>query len=144
MGKITLLFISAFAIQLSVAQAQTQNSISPTDKKSLARKDSAGVYTFVEHMPEFPGGDDELMKFIKNKLRYPKMELDNHIEGKVIVRFVIDEEGSVQNPIVTQKVSLGLDKEALRIVRSLPKFIPGKQQGKPVKTYYNVPITFKL
>jgi protein TonB len=102
------------------------------------------VFTFVEQMPEFPGGELELMKFLQKNIQYPQMERDNDIQGKVLLRFVVSEEGAVGDVSVLRGVSPGIDKEAVRVVKSLPKFKPGKQQGKSVKVYYNLPVMFKL
>ena len=102
------------------------------------------VYDFVEEMPKFPGGEDSLWRFIKANLVYPEKEKQDSIQGKVIVGFVLNEEGIVTMPEVKRGISPGLDAEALRLVGLLPKFTPGKQQGKPVKVKYVLPIVFKL
>ncbi len=102
------------------------------------------IFTFVEELPEFPGGDAAMLKFIQTNLRYPQMEKENDISGKVVVQFVIKKDGSVDFPEVTHSVSPGLDEEALRIVRLLPDFKPARQQGKAVNIYYNLPIRFSL
>jgi protein TonB len=95
-------------------------------------------------MPEFPGGEGELMKFLQKNIQYPQMERDNDIQGKVIVRFTVQEDGSVADVNVIRAVSPGLDKEAVRVVKIMPKFKPGRQQGKAVKVFYNVPVIYKL
>ena len=102
------------------------------------------VFTFVEQPPTFPGGDEELMKFLRKNINYPQMERDNDIQGKVLLRFVVLEDGSVSEVQVLRPVSPGLDKEAMRVVKMLPKFNPGKQQGKAVKVYFNLPVVFRL
>ena len=102
------------------------------------------IFTFVEQNPEFPGGDGELIKFLQKNIQYPQMERDNDIQGKVLLRFVVMEDGSVQDVNVVRSVSPGLDKEAVRVVRMLPKFKPGKQQGKAVRVYFNLPVVFTL
>ncbi|MCW5908392.1 MAG: energy transducer TonB [Chitinophagales bacterium] len=103
------------------------------------------VFTFVEQMPEFAGGDAALVTFIGENIRYPQLERDNNIEGKVFIRFVVMEDGSVDSVEVIRSVSPGIDAEALRVVRMLPKFAkPGYQQGKAVKVYYTLPISFNL
>jgi protein TonB len=102
------------------------------------------VFTIVEQMPEFPGGEGALFKFIQSNIQYPPMERDNDIQGRVIVGFVVNEDGSVSDVSVKKGVSAGLDKEAIRVVKLLPKFKPGKQQGKAVKVAYVLPIMFKL
>jgi TonB family protein len=102
------------------------------------------VFTFVEQMPEFPGGESALMRFLQQNIQYPQMERDNDIQGKVIVRFVVMEDGKVADVTVVRSVSPGLDKEAVRVIKMFPDFKPGRQQGKAVRTYYNVPIVYKL
>ena len=102
------------------------------------------IFTFVEQPAEFPGGDGELMKFLQKNIQYPQMERDNDIQGKVLLRFVVMEDGAVQDVTVLRGASPGLDKEAVRVVKTLPKFKPGKQQGKAVRVYFNLPVIFKL
>lgn len=133
-----LLLLAAIVLMLRVS-AQQGPSMMPAPPTANGQ-----IFSFVEQMPEFPGGDNELMKFIGANVKYPNMERDNDIQGKVIVRFVVDEEGKVTDATVLRGVSPGLDKEALRVVNMLPNFKPGKQQGKPVKVYYNLPLVFKL
>ncbi|HRG90005.1 MAG TPA: TonB family protein, partial [Chitinophagales bacterium] len=102
------------------------------------------VFQFVEQMPEFPGGEGELLKYLAKNTQYPQMERDNDIQGRVMLRFVVLEDGSVSDVTVVRGVSPGLDKEAVRVVKTMPKFKPGRQQGKPVRVYYNLPFMFKL
>jgi protein TonB len=102
------------------------------------------VFTFVEQLPEFPGGDMGVVKFLSQNVQYPQYERDRDIQGKVLVRFIVMEDGSVSDVTVMRGVSPGLDAEAVRVIKMLPKFKPGMQQGKPVKVYYNIPISFKL
>ena len=102
------------------------------------------VYQVVEQMPQFPGGQAAMMKFIADSLRYPSVAFENGIEGRVIVKFVVDCKGNIVNPLVVRSVDPLLDREAIRLVKSMPKWIPGKQNGKPVSVVYFVPITFKL
>mgnify|MGYP006196816993 FL=1 len=102
------------------------------------------VFQFVEQNPEFPGGEVELIKYLRNNTNYPQMEKDNDIQGKVMIRFVVMEDGSVADVTVLRGVSPGLDKEAVRVVKTLPKFKPGRQQGKAVRVYYTLPYVFKL
>jgi len=113
-------------------------------KPEAKEKTEMPVFSFAEENPKFPVGDAELAKLIDSTITYPQMERDNNIEGKVFVRLLILEDGSVGEVKVIRPVSPGLDKEALRVAGKLPKFIPGKQQGKPVKVYYILPVTFKL
>ncbi|MBN1767804.1 MAG: TonB family protein [Prolixibacteraceae bacterium] len=102
------------------------------------------VFAIVEEMPQFPGGDMALLKYISDHMDYPTIAVENGIQGKVYVYFVIDENGNVTNASIARGVDPSLDKEALRVINSLPKWKPGKQRGKPVKVSYNVPINFQL
>ncbi len=107
-------------------------------------EETAEVFFIVEDMPEFPGGDLALRKFIANAVKYPVIAQENGIQGKVYVTFVVGKDGSVSNAQVARGVDPSLDKEALRVVNSLPKWKPGKQRGKPVNVSYTVPINFVL
>ncbi|MCQ2251979.1 MAG: energy transducer TonB [Bacteroidales bacterium] len=102
------------------------------------------VFFIVEDMPEFPGGEVALRKYIAENVRYPEMAKENDIQGTVYVRFVVDTDGSVKNVEVLRGVDPLLDKEAIRVVQSLPKWKPGKQRGKAVKVSHSVPIKFAL
>jgi protein TonB len=102
------------------------------------------IFQVVEQMPEFPGGEEALMKFIQNNINYPDMERENDIQGRVVVGFVVNEDGSLSDISVKKGVSSGIDKEAVRVVKKLPNFKPGKQQGKAVRVSYVLPIMFKL
>lgn len=102
------------------------------------------IVDFAEVMPEFPGGVLSLQKFIANAVKYPVIAQENGIQGKVFVSFVIDEFGNVTNAKLVRSVDASLDNEALRVIRSLPKWKPGMQGGKAVKVRYFVPINFEL
>ena len=102
------------------------------------------VFQVVEQMPQYPGGDEAMMKFIQKNIQYPTMERDDDIQGRVVVGFVVNEDGSLSNITIKKGVSSGIDKETIRVVKLMPKFIPGKQQGKAVRVQYVLPIMFKL
>jgi TonB family protein len=106
--------------------------------------DSPRVFTVVEQMPEFPGGETAVMSFLSKNIVYPEYEKEHDIQGRVIVEFVVNEDGSISNVIIKKSVSQNLDAEAMRVVKLLPKFKPGKQQGKVVRVSYILPIVFKL
>jgi protein TonB len=101
-------------------------------------------FVVVEEMPEFPGGDIELLKYIFEHTNYPEVAKENNIQGKVIVRFCVTAKGTVIQISILKGVDPELDKEAMRVVATLPAFKPGKQGGKPVPVWYMVPITFTL
>ena len=102
------------------------------------------VFNVVEQMPQFPGGEEALMKFIQKNIQYPNVERAADIQGRVVMSLIINEDGSLSDITVKKGVTKGLDNEALRVIRLLPKFKPGKQQGKPVKVSYVLPIMFRL
>lgn len=102
------------------------------------------IFQVVEEMPSFPGGMGELMKYLGNNIKYPPVAQENGIQGRVIIQFVVEKDGSVANPQVVKGVDPSLDKEALRVVKSMPKWNPGKQRGKAVRVKYTVPVTFRL
>jgi protein TonB len=102
------------------------------------------VFTAVEQMPQFPGGDAALMKFLSSNINYPQVAMENGVQGRVIVQFVVTKNGSVGEVKVIRSVDRDLDKEAIRLCKSLPKFIPGKMNGQSVNVWYTLPITFKL
>jgi protein TonB len=102
------------------------------------------IFQVVEEMPEFPGGMGECMKFLGKNIKYPTISQENGVQGKVIVQFVVNKDGTVVDPVVVRSVDPYLDKEALRVINSMPKWKPGKQRGKPVRVRYTVPVTFRL
>jgi len=101
-------------------------------------------YFAVDEMPVFPGGDVALMKFIATNMQYPEGAKENNIEGKVIIRFCVTAEGGINQITVIKSVDPELDSEAMRVVKKLPVFKPGKKGGVPVPVWYMVPITFKM
>jgi len=102
------------------------------------------IFIVCEQMPSFPGGDAALLNYISSNVVYPKPAIENGIQGKVVVRFCITKEGNVDMVSVARGVDPILDKEAIRVVKSLPSFAPGKQNGKDVNTWYSLPINFAL
>ncbi len=101
-------------------------------------------FVVVEQMPEFPGGEAALRKFISNSVKYPVIAQENGIQGKVFINFIVDTNGSISSVKVSRGVDPSLDKEAIRVVKSMPKWIPGKQGGRAVRVSYTVPINFVL
>lgn len=103
------------------------------------------ILTFAEQMPEFVGGLEEMYKFINKNIQYPQMARENGIQGKVILTFVVGTDGKIsQIEQVSKKLGWGLDDEAIRIVKSMPNWVPGKQNGKPVAVKFTLPIKFQL
>ena len=114
------------------------------EKKPEPPKDENKVFTAVEQMPAFPGGEAALMKWISDHIRYPSIAQENNIQGRVTVQFVVTKNGSIGEVKVVRSKDPDLDKEAVRVVKSLPKFQPGKMNGQPVNVWYTLPINFKL
>lgn len=102
------------------------------------------IFTIVEKMPEFPGGTEKLFKYLGKNIEYPPMAKDAGIKGKVYVTFVVDKDGSITDVKVLRGIGGGCDEEAVRVVKSMPKWTPGKQRGKSVRVQYNLPINFIL
>jgi protein TonB len=118
--------------------------VSQQKEKEKEKEEDVQVFFIVEDMPEFPGGMAALQKFIAQSIKYPVIAQENGIQGKVFVNFVVNTDGSVTNAKIARGVDPSLDKEALRVVMTLPKWKPGRQGGKPVRVSYTVPINFQL
>lgn len=102
------------------------------------------IFQVVEERPQFPGGDAELMKYLQKNIKYPSICQEQGIQGRVIVQFVVNTDGSIVDAQVIKPVNPYLDKEALRVISTMPKWIPGKQRGKAVRVRFTVPVTFRL
>ncbi|MBO5748317.1 MAG: energy transducer TonB [Muribaculaceae bacterium] len=113
----------------------------PTDCGAVAMEEE--IYTTVDVMPEFPGGSAALMKWLASNVRYPQVAQENGISGRVIVKLVVEKDGSVSDVTVIRGVDKDLDREAMRVVRAMPKWQPGKNNGQAVRCYYNLPVTFR-
>lgn len=102
------------------------------------------IFEIVEKMPVFPGGNAALFSFLNKNLQYPAVSRDNGTQGRVIVQFVVDKDGSINDLKVVRSVDPYLDKEALRVIKSMPKWSPGMQRNQPVKVKYTLPVIFRL
>jgi protein TonB len=123
--------------------AQPETYLPPVNTDD-EEEDASVPIIFAEEMPQFPGGEAELMRFVNKSIRYPVIAQENGIQRRVICSFVINRDGSVVDAEVLRGVDPSLDKEALRVVNTMPKWSPGKQRGKPVRVKYTIPITFRL
>ena len=110
----------------------------------IIEEDDDEFFMVVENMPIFPGGDLGLMKYIQKHVKYPAIAKEYNITGKVFVSFIVDKSGSVTNVKIARGVDKNLDSEAVRVVKSLPKYKPGKQRGKAVRVMFTIPINFTL
>lgn len=102
------------------------------------------VFDVVEVMPQYPGGQIAMLKYIMENMKYPKQAMKEGIQGRVAVRFIVEKDGSISDVKPILSVHPLLNKEAVRVVKSMPKWTPGKQNGKPVRVRFNLPIMFKL
>lgn len=132
-----------------------QNVVNPANEKdniTILRavgddstvSDKEKVYQVVGQQPSFPGGREELFKYLAYNVKYPIDAAKNKIEGRVLVTFVVEHDGSISNVNVANSVYPSLDKESIRVVSGMPKWIPGKANGKTVRVKYTIPITFRL
>jgi protein TonB len=115
-----------------------------TQEAPKEEEDDNKVFDMVEQNPTFPGGQAELMAWISNHLKYPAIAAENGIEGKVIIQFVVGRNGAIRDANVVRALNPSCDREALRVVNAMPRWIPGKQNGKEVSVKFTLPITFKL
>ncbi|MGI9191967.1 MAG: TonB family protein [Chitinophagaceae bacterium] len=128
--------------QVPEASAPERSTVMP--KETTPKTVGTETFTMVEQMPEFPGGNEAMMKFLSNELRYPNEARDKNISGKVIVKFVVDKEGKIQDATIVRGIGAGCDEEALRVVRKMPRWKPGYQNGKAVNVFFHLPVSFVL
>ena len=125
------------------ASAQVE-AYTPPAVVEVEEESSQQIFTVVETMPEFPGGQGALLQYLAKSIKYPVIAQENGIQGRVSCSFVVNKDGSIVDAEVIRGVDPSLDKEALRVINSMPKWSPGKQRGKPVRVKYTVPVTFRL
>ena len=118
----------------------------PAEVKQVVKTSTQGeeIFNVVEQMPEYPGGMEELMKFLQRNVKYPKEAQEQGKQGRVIVQFVVNKDGSITDAKIAKSVDPQLDAEALRVVNAMPNWTPGKQKGEPVRTRFTLPVTFRL
>ena len=127
--------LSVLAILFTInTTATAQNKKTSNDK----------VFEKVEDMPEFPGGEQAMMDFVGKNVQYPKEAMEKEISGRVLVGFIVEKDGSVNEVKIVRGIGGGCDEEAVRVVKAMPKWKPGKEKGKPVRVSYMMPIFFKL
>lgn len=135
MKKIALMLLVALLSSTAVMAQKT------VIKKNQSKEP---VFDVVEVMPQFPGGQDSLMSFLMHTVKYPKEAMEKGVQGRVVVQFIVEKDGTVSSPNVIRAVTPALDQEAIRVVQSMPKWAPGKQRGKEVRTKFTLPVTFRL
>jgi protein TonB len=136
--------MSADQAQVEVKDAEVVEEVAVVAEEVQEDVDAAEPFIVVEEMPMFPGGEKALLDYIALNTQYPEVAKENNIQGKVIVRFCVTSKGGVDKVEILKSVDPELDKEAIRVVKTLPAFKPGKQGGKPVPVWYMVPINFTL
>ena len=133
MKKLVLLSMMA-VLCLMTANAQ----------KTVVSQSNQNVYDQVEQMPEFPGGMPAMIEFLQTNIKYPKDAIKQDVGGKVMVMFVVETDGSISNVRVARKVFPSLDEEAVRVVKTMPKWKPGKEKGRLVRVNYTLPVVFSI
>ena len=113
-------------------------------QKTVVSKKNQKVFDVVEQMPEFPGGMEALVKYMAENMKYPEDAKKQQVEGRVLVQFIVETDGSVSNTEVLMRVFPSLDAEAVRVISGMPKWIPGKQNGKVVRVKYTIPVSFRF
>ena len=136
--------VARLTVRLANEATVSNAMVTATDVSSKSREMNEQVFTVVEKMPSFPGGDAELLKYIATNIKYPKESQDNGEQGRVICSFIVGRDGSVNNPEVLRGVTPLLNEEAVRVINTMPRWNPGMQRGKAVAVKYTVPITFRL
>lgn len=125
------------------SKAQIQTYTPPPPPKQVEEEEEE-IFVVVENQPEFPGGQAAMMKFLSENIRYPVIAQENGIQGRVICTFVVERDGSITDVQVVRGVDPSLDKEAVRVIQSMPKWKPGMQRGKPVRVRFTLPVVFRL
>ena len=118
--------------------------VPPVDEEPEQAKEEEPPFVSVEKMPEFPGGEDALYKYLSKNLKYPDIAKEQNLQGKVYVQFIVEKDGSISNPKAIRDIGGGCGEEAVRVVRGMPKWTPGKQRTQTVRVQYTLPVVFQL
>ncbi|MCD8042608.1 MAG: energy transducer TonB [Tannerellaceae bacterium] len=133
-------WLVSIVCSFSMAAMQPESRIST----EISLQEGETVFTAVDQMPRFPGGEDELMKFINTNIVYPASAKETEIQGRVVVNFIVEKDGTLSNFKVVRSVSEDLDNEAINVLKKMPAWNPGEQSGKKVRVKYTMPIVFRL
>lgn len=136
--------IQSKLVNIPIVKPEVKLTVKDVTEVTVSDDNASIVFDVVEQMPSFKGGDSNMWQWVGQHIKYPVVALGNGVQGEVEVTFIIDKEGNVQSPTVTRSVDPSLDREALRLIKSMPKWNPGKQNGQVVNVRYRIPITFKL
>lgn len=130
---------------VEIAEESTEEAIEFTPMEvQEEEEDEEEIFQVVEQVAGFPGGQAKLMEFLRKELVYPQIAIDNNVQGRVIVQFVVNKDGSIQDVKVARGVDPVLDEEAIRVVKKMPKWIPAEQRGKTVRSRFQLPVMFKF
>ena len=133
------------SIEVNTEETEQEVVIAAPVEAPVEEEEEEVVFVVVESMPEFPGGQQALFKYLSENVKYPVIAQENGIQGRVICQFVVNKDGSIVDvEVVRSGGDPSLDKEAVRVIKSMPKWKPGKQRGKAVRVKYTVPVNFKL
>ncbi len=136
--------IGAFTVEGNDETAEVKHVEEKIAEPEPPKEEETKVFDVVEQMPSFPGGPAALMQYLSSNIKYPVVAEENGVQGRVVCTFVVEKDGSITDVRVVKSVDPSLDKEAMRVVKSMPKWIPGKQNGSAVRVKYTVPVTFRL
>jgi protein TonB len=125
-------------------EVRTITEVKAVKVEAEEEPEEQAIFEVVEEMPEYPGGMSALMQYLAQNIKYPTIAQENGTQGRVIVQFVVNRDGSIVDPVVVRSVDPYLDKEALRVIAAMPKWKPGMQRGKSVRVKYTVPVAFRL
>ena len=145
--KCLLFVVSALILLVIVIAPASANAQDKKGKTTQTRKDTATddkVYEVCEQMPIFEGGDAALLKYLTDSVKYPELAKKHGVQGRVVIGFIVEKDGSLTDVKVLRHVDIALDAEALRVVKGMPKWIPGCQDEQLVRVRYNVPVSFRL
>ena len=126
------------------SRVQQETYVPPPPPKPKVEEVTEEIFVVVEEQPEFPGGNTAMMKFLSDNIKYPVIAQENGIQGRVITNFVVERDGSITDVQVVRGVDPSLDKEAVRVIQSMPKWKPGKQRGSTVRVRFTLPVVFRL
>ena len=136
--------IGAFTVEGNDETAEVKHVEEKIAEPEPVKEEETKVFDVVEQMPSFPGGPSALMQYLNSNIKYPVVAEENGVQGRVVCTFVVEKDGSITDVRVVKSVDPSLDKEAMRVVKGMPKWIPGKQNGSAVRVKYTVPVTFRL
>ena len=136
--------IGAFTVEGNDETAEVKHVEEKIAEPEPVKEEETKVFDVVEQMPSFPGGQSALLQYLSSNIKYPVVAEENGVQGRVIVTFVVERDGSITDVKVIKSVDPSLDKEAIRVTKAMPHWIPGKQNGSAVRVKYTLPVTFRL